>query len=424
MNKEGDLPLALATLNHHTTDIQALEENRFPDESDALRGIAGRVWGAVLLQTCNRIEILVHGTPEALDSFLDEQGRSGFTILSGPEVVGHLMELASGLDSMIVGEDQILGQLKDALATARDGGSCTRLLERCVMAAVHVGSRVRRHTRINRGAVSIGSAAVELAESLMGSLHDRHILVVGSGEIGQLVAQALSARNLSAIYVTNRTYHRAVALAAKIGGRAVDFHDLYHYITLSDVVISCTAAPHPVIHTRQLADAMEGRQWPLDSRPDPLVIIDIAQPRDVEEGVGDIEGVHLFTIDNLRSISERNMDQRRCEAEEARAYLAAEMARTIRLLKRTAAEDTLAHLYTWAEAIRMRERDRALHRLEPTDQQTRAVIDDLSRVLVNKILADFTRSIRISAENGDFEVTESIVRSLTQGEELCFHKND
>ncbi|MHC1625941.1 MAG: glutamyl-tRNA reductase [Methanoculleaceae archaeon] len=424
MNTSEELPLALATLNHHTSTVEELERNRFEDEREALTEICSSVRGVVLLQTCNRIEILVHGDAEKLEEFLEETGRFGFSIISGDDVVRHLMELAGGLDSMIIGEDQILGQMKNALASARDAGTSSPLLERAVMTAVHVGSTVRRQTRINQGAVSIGSAAVELAESLLGSLQDRHILVVGSGEMGQLVAQALASRNLSAIYVTNRTYHRAVALARKIGGRAVDFHDLYHYITLSDVVISCTAAPHPVIHTDRLAEAMCNRRWPLDSGPAPLIIIDIAQPRDVEKEAGDIEGVHLFTIDSLRSISERNMEERKVRVEEARSYIEQEMDRAIRLLKRTAAGDALAQLYTWAEAIRTRERDRALNRLMTADERTAEVIDDLSRVLVNKLLADITKSIRISAENGDLEAVESVIKSLTQGKELCFRRND
>jgi len=139
-----------------------------------------------------------------------------------------------------------------------------------------VGVRVRRQTEINRGAVSVGSAAVTLAEKLLGTLRDRHILVIGSGEMGLLVTQALCAKDLTAIYVANRTYERAVMLAEKIGGRAVNFRDLYRYIALSDVVISCTAAPHPVIRTEDIREVMEKRLWPLDPAPRHLILIDIA----------------------------------------------------------------------------------------------------------------------------------------------------
>ena len=192
---------------------------------------------------------------------------------------------------MIVGEDQIIGQLKKALADAQEAGTTSSFLEHCVNKAIHVGVEVRKRTLINRGAVSVGSAAVQLAEAEIGSLEGKHILVVGSGEMGLLVAQALAEKHLTAMYVANRTYGRAVILAKKIGGKAVRLSELYHYITLSDVVISCTSAPHPIIHVADLKKAMKDRCWPVEGHPRPLILVDIAQPRDVEEGADAIDGV-------------------------------------------------------------------------------------------------------------------------------------
>lgn len=419
------VPLALATVSHHEADIARLEAIRFPDEPAFLVAARERFHGAVLLQTCNRVEVLVQGDAKDLAAYLAEQGRDGFWIMEGKEVLRHLLELASGLDSMIVGEDQILGQLRQALTTSQECGTCSKILELCINKAVHVGSRVRQCTGINRGALSIGSAAVELAEEILGGLADRHILVVGSGEIGSLVAQALAAKKLTALYVTNRTYERAATLAKKIGGRAVNFRDLYHYITLSDVVISCTAAPHPVIHAGPLREAMQGVRWPLDHHPRPLILIDIAQPRDIEEEVGRIAGIHLFSIDNLRTVSENNLANRKMEAEKARAYIESELDHFILLLRRTASDDTIAHLYTWAESIRTRERDRALTRLGAgEDERAREVLDDLTRVLTKKLLSDATLSIRTSAEQGDMQAADSLVRAITRGEKLCFRKEE
>jgi glutamyl-tRNA reductase len=330
----------------------------------------------------------------------------------------HLLELAAGIDSMIVGEDQILGQMKAALGRAREAGASSNLLDTCVEKAIHVGIQVRRRTNINRGAVSIGSAAVQLAENLLGGLADKHILVIGSGEMGMLVAQALSARGLSAIYVANRTYERAVTLANKIGGRAVNMKDLYHFIQLSDVVISCTAAPHPVIHCGPLREAMKDRYWPHEERPRPTIIIDIAQPRDVEEGVAGIAGVSLFSIDDLRVVSENNLRERRAEAERAGEFIDEELGQFVSLVNRTAADDTLSSLYTWAEAIRVRERDRAVHRLGG-DDRSREVIDDLTRAMVKKLLSDVTLSIRKCAEQGDIGAAEAMVRAITRGNGSC-----
>jgi glutamyl-tRNA reductase len=400
-------PLALAGLSHHIADIATLEAFRFPDEVAFLHEARERFKGVLLLQTCNRVEVLVEGDARSLEAFLQEQGRKDFMVIGGADVPRHLLELAAGIDSLIVGEDQILGQLKQALATTEEAGTCSGAIKLCINKAVHVGVRIRR----------------QLAERLLGTLRDRHILVIGSGEMGLLVTQALAAKGLTAIYVANRTYERAVVLADKIGGRAVNFKDLYRYIALSDVVISCTAAPHPVIRTEEVRGVMEKRLWPLDPHPRHLVLIDIAQPRDIEDEVRSIEGVHLFTIDDLRSVNDAAMDSRRSEADRARGIIDEELDHFIRLLRRTAADETLALLYTWAESIRARERDRALARLGEEDTRTAAIIDDLSRVLTKKLLSDVTTSIRSSAECGDMERAETLVRAITRGE-LCFHNDE
>jgi glutamyl-tRNA reductase len=416
MLEPATAPLALAGLNHHTADIATLEAFRFPDEAAFLREARERFRGVLLLQTCNRVEVLVQGDARSLEAFLQEQGRRDFMVIEGDAVPRHLLELAAGIDSLVVGEDQILGQLKRALAATEEAGTASSAIKLCVNKAVHVGVRIRRQTQINRGAVSVGSAAVTLAEKLLGTLRDRHILVIGSGEMGLLVAKALAAKGLTALYVANRTYERAVVLAEKIGGRAVNFKDLYRYIALSDVVISCTAAPHPVIRTEEVRGVMEERLWPLDQHPRHLVLIDIAQPRDVEEGVRSVEGVHLFTIDDLRNINDAAMDSRRSEADRARGIIDEELDHFIRLLRRTAADETLALLYTWAESIRARERDRALARLGEEDSRTAEVIDDLTRALTKKLLSDVTTSIRASAECGDITTAESLMRAITRGE--------
>ena len=419
MDRQVYTPLAIASLSHHGASATDLENARFPDEEAFLKTGREHFRGLLLLQTCNRVEILVQGTSAALSEFLSSLGRKDFLILEGVEVLRHLLDLAAGIDSMIVGEDQILGQMKTALARAKEAEVSSNLIEICVEKAVHVGIQVRRRTNINRGAVSIGSAAVQLAENLLGGLGEKHILVIGSGEMGMLVAQALSARGLSAIYVANRTYERAVTLAGKIGGRAVNLKDLYHYIRLSDVVISCTAAPHPIIHRDPLREAVKERRWPLDQRPRPIIIIDIAQPRDVDEGVSSIDGVSLFSIDDLRVVSENNLKERRAEAERARAFIGEELEQFVSLVNRTAADDTLSLLYTWAEAIRVRERDRAIHRLATDDPRAGEVIDDLTRVMVKKLLSDATLSIRECAERGDIPAAEAMVRAITQGDGHC-----
>lgn len=418
MTDPAGVPIAIAGVSHHTANVSAIEAFRFGDEPAFLAAAKERFAGVLILQTCNRVEVIVEGSPHALKEFLAEQGRGGFFIHEDVGALRHLFALASGIDSMIVGEDQIIGQLKKALGEGHEAGTVSSLLEHCVTKAVHVGIEVRKRTMINRGAVSIGSAAVQLAEAEIGSLEGKHILVVGSGEMGLLVAQALAAKKLTAMYVANRTFGRAEILADKIGGKAVRLSELYHYITLSDVVISCTSAPHPVIRRQELAHAMRDRCWPVEGHPRPLILVDIAQPRDVEEGADSIDGVHLFTIDNLRFINEQTMSTRKAEAERAHAFVEAELDIFIRHLNRRSADEVLATLHTWSECVRLRERDRALARLGNLDPKAAAVIDDLTRVLAKKLITDVTFSIRASAEEGDLATAQALVKAVTDGERL------
>ena len=410
--------LAVAGVSHHTADVMALEAFRFGDEPTFLSAARKTFRGVLLLQTCNRVEVIVEGSAESLREFLARQGRNGFFLLEGREALHHLLSLAAGIDSMIVGEDQIIGQLKKALADGEEAGTASPFLSLCINKAVHVGVGVRRTTKINRGAVSVGSAAVLLAEAELGSLEGRHILVIGSGEMGLLVAQALAAKQLTAMYVANRTFGRAVKLAEKIGGKAVRMNELYHYITLSDVVISCTSAPHPVIHRKELAHAMKDRCWPPEGHPRPLILIDIAQPRDVEDGAGAVDGVRLYTIDDLRTVNEQTMSTRKAEADRAHGFVEAELAIFLRHLSRRTADELLAALHTWAEAVRVRERERALARIGAADARTAEVVDDLTRVLTRKLLTDATFSIRSSAEEGDLAAAGALVRAITQGERI------
>ncbi|MFA4849461.1 MAG: glutamyl-tRNA reductase [Methanoregula sp.] len=418
MTEPENIPIAIAGVSHHTANVTTIEAFRFLNEPEFLETASARFKGVLLLQTCNRVEVIVEGHVDELRSFLTGLGRKDFFVHEGKGALRHLFAMASGIDSMIVGEDQIIGQLKKALSDAQEAQTSTSFLETCINKAVHVGVEVRQRTLINRGSVSVGSAAVLLAEAEIGSLEGKHILVIGSGEMGLLVAQALAAKNLTAMYVANRTYGRAVILANKIGGKAVKLSELYHYITLSDVVISCTSAPHPVIHRKDLAHAMKDRCWPVEGHPRPLILIDIAQPRDVEEGADTIDGVHLFTIDNLRSINEQTMSTRKAEADRAHAFVDAELEIFLRHLHRKSADDALASLHTWAESVRIRERDRAISRLAPADKKTADVVDDLSRVLAKKLLTDLTFSIRSSAEEGDLETVDALVKAITKGDRI------
>ncbi len=424
MKQDLFAPLTIAGLSHHHGSVSDLETFRFPDEEEFLRIANIHIPGVMLLQTCNRVEVYAETDAESLSHFMCTTGRTQFQIWENSEALLHLLELAAGIDSMIIGEDQILGQIKKMLLTAETIGTASPLMSLCMKKAIHVGTDVRTQTKINKGAVSVGSAAVSLAEDQIGSLKGKHILVVGSGEMGLLVAQALAAKDLSAIYVANRTYDRACILAKKIDGTAVRMDDLYPYITLSDVVICCTAAPHPVIKYQDLSEAMRGRTWPLDGSIRPLILIDIAQPRDVEPEVTQIEGVWLFSMDDLREVNEKTADNRRNEAEHAKRYVREELSRFIRQYNRKAADQTLATLHSWGDTIRIRERDRALGRLHDPDDRTKQIVDDLSRSLVKKLFADVTYTIKAFAEEGNLDSAKHLVHAITNGGGVCSQNDE
>jgi len=407
-NKE-DVALTLATFNHSTYNQESLASVRFKEDDFYT---SEPFAGAVLLQTCNRVEILIHGTKEELQGYLLNLGRNNAEILENKEVLLHLSRLASGMESMIVGEDQILGQLKAALLTAEKYHAADEIISTCISTAIQLGARIRQETSINRGAVSIGSAAVQLAEEVCGTLDNKNILVVGGGELGTLVTKSLAEKNLRAIYVTNRTYENAVKLAEEVQGRAMHMDQLETCISLSDVVISCTAAPHYIIKREMMEEIMEARFWPLDTEPRPLVLIDIAHPCDIEKSCSTLPGVRLFTIDDLKGISEQNLLARREECVHAEDIIEEFQPEFLRTLRRLSSRESLQELYSWAEEIRTREVEHAKHLLS-FGKNPEEVIQNLTKSLTKKLMEDASANIRKKVEEQKYEEAESLVHAIT-----------
>jgi glutamyl-tRNA reductase len=313
------------------------------------------------------------------------------------------MRLASGLDSMIVGEDQILGQLKDAVETASKERTLGPELSLAFSKAIKVGKRVRTETQINRGSVSVGSAAVDLAERLMGTLDDKSILSIGAGELGTLVMVALAERKLKAMFVSNRTFRRAQTLAKQLGGTAIRFDTIDDYLCEADLVISATAAPHCILTRDQVSRAMQQRNG------HSLVIIDIANPRDVEEAVATIDSVELHNIDDLRKITEGNLKKRRSEIGKVVAIINQELNLLEEQYKKARANELIAGLYQSAEELRIRELEKAHKRMQKEEDlgNYRQILDDLTASIVNKLLFELTASLREAAANDDNDLMRS-----------------
>jgi glutamyl-tRNA reductase len=402
-------PLTIASLTHHSAGVSILEAARFADELEILTDLSCIFKGALLLQTCNRVEIIVLGSVEELSAYLHAHGRFEFVYHHGCDALRHLLSLAAGIDSMVIGEDQILGQMRSSIARSEECNASSPLLKLCINKAIHAGIRIRKRTGLNQGAVSVGSAGVLLAEEHLGDLSGKHILVIGGGEMGVLVTQALCAKQLSAVYVANRTYDRACQLAEMIQGTAVKMDQLTHYLSLSDVIISCTAAPHYMLHEAEIRQIFLDQQWPLDRDVCQRVMIDLAQPRDIDPNIASIPGVVLFTIDDLAEINDVNTQKRRERADSAKEIIEEELTLFIRHYNERSVESEIASLYQWADEIRKREVSREIKKISPhmcsmteeKQEKIQHIIEHMSRSMVKKILSDLTGQVKEAAACGD-----------------------
>ena len=306
---------------------------------------------------------------------------------------------------MVVGEDQILSQVWDAYLEAESMRTVGPVLKDVFKRTVSVGRRVRNETDINRGAVSIGSAAVELAKSLLGNFDGKKVLVMGAGEIGTLVAKALAKRPLNAIFIANRTYERALKLAEELSGKAVKFDRLEEALTDADVAICSTSAPHYLLTKESCCKVMKQRH----NRSD-LIIIDISNPRNVEKSVQDIERVNLYNIDDLQMIAERNKEERQKNVEKASKIIDEELLLLDRYLKAHSVRNIISSLFSRAEEVRQRELMKALNMLVNIDEKERKIIDDLTYILMEQMFIPIIENLRIAAINDDKQLVDAAVK--------------
>ena len=349
------------------------------------------------ISTCNRKEYYINNDYISEDDELLSHENQSIIIDYGQSAVMHLIRMTSGLESMIVGEDQILGQVKDAKHKASKNHHCGRSLDAIFTKAIHVGQVVRNKTNINKGSVSIGSAAIDLAEKHMGSLDDKSVLVIGAGKMGKLVAKALAEKDLNAIFVANRTYYVAVQLAEDLGGEAILFNELERYLATADLVISATSAPHPIINKERLLG--------IDMDYENVMMVDIANPRDISEDVDDL-GVKLFNIDDLREIADENTKLRIKEFGEAENIINDEFILLKESFKIMEVDDILGNLRASMEEIRERETQKATVKLSDIDGSAK-VLDNLTNSIVNKIFYDISKNLKKAAKEENKNIIDA-----------------
>ena len=382
-------------VDHKIADIQSME-NISRDIDDLFWKLQEKysVNEYVEISTCNRKEYYLKNDYISEDDELLSHENQSIIIEYGNSAVMHLLRMTSGLESMIVGEDQILGQVKDAKHKAVKDHHCGKSLDTIFTKAIHVGQVVRNKTNINKGSVSIGSAAIDLAEKHMGSLDDKSVLVIGAGKMGRLVAKALAEKDLNAIFVANRTYYVAVELAQDLGGEAILFNDLEKYLATADLVISATSAPHAIITKERLLG--------IERDYNSLMMVDIANPRDISEDVCEI-GVKLFNIDDLREIADENTNLRIKEFAQAESIIDEEFILLKETFKIMEVEQILASLRASMEEIRQRETKKALVKLADVDDSAK-ILNNLTNSIVNKIFFDISKNVKDAAKDENKEV--------------------
>jgi len=396
--------LFLLGVSHRTAPVDLRERLDFSsrDVGAAVEALAARSSAAesVVLSTCNRSEIYL-GTADPtrvrdeVVAFLSEYHELAREVFlphiftyDDAAAAHHLFRVAAGLDSLVVGEPQILGQVKDAFQVA-SGRHCTGpLLNKTFHSAFGVGKRVRTETALGEGAVSVSFAAVALARKIFGRLDGRRVLVVGAGEISALTAQHLRSHGVAEIVITSRTGAHADALAAEVGGRAVPWSEMGAAIARADIVVTATGSQRPII-TRAHVEAATGRK-----RVDPLFLIDIAVPRDVDPGVADIEQVFLYNVDDLQNIVQENLARRGAEIARAEAIVGEELARFTAWQRSRRAIPTVVALRQRFDEIRRAELRRLDARLAGLPPEVRARVDEVTRLLVEKLLLEPTEQLK------------------------------
>ena len=389
------MKLLITGVSHKTAPVEVRERLAFREETlpAALADLRARegVAEAMILSTCNRVEILVTAddryNPEAIvNEFL--AGRKGVDCdeiephlyrREGREAIHHLFRVAASLDSMVVGEPQILGQLKTAYAAAKDSGALCGWMDGLLTRAFGVAKRIRSETGIGQMAVSVSYAAVELARKIFGTLNGRTIMIVGAGKMSELAARHLRRSGASHVFVTNRTHERAVEMAALFQGTPVEYTRFVSMLPEVDIVITSSGAPHYVLHKEEMQRVIAAR------RNKPMFLIDIAVPRNVEPSVNEIDNIFLYDIDDLQEVVNANLRERMKEAEHAEALVADEVERMMARLKVAEVTPTIVGFQEQLEQIRTGELEKIRRKFGPFTAQQEEALEMLTRGIVNKI---------------------------------------
>jgi glutamyl-tRNA reductase len=409
----------LIGVNHRTAPVEVRERLAIPESrmAEALKRLVGHpgVDEGLILCTCNRVEVLAQTKNGSSDlrSFLQTYFEMPVPELAPHlyeyherDAIRHLFRVTSSLDSMVVGEPQILGQVKEAYATARAVGAVHSQLDQLLTRAFAVAKRVRTETAVGSSSVSVASVAVELAKKIFGSLNGKQVYLVGAGKMSELAARHLMAHGAAAIFVANRTYDRAAALAEKFGGQAIHFEELYETCDRADIVITSTGSPRAIFR-REHGELFLSRR-----KNRPMFFIDIAVPRDVDPQMNKLDGIFVYDIDDLQQAVAANTSDRSKEAERAERIIDNEIERFQARLQTRDVVPTIVSLQDHLETIRQAEIDRVRGRLGTLSPEQELAIETLTRGIVSKIMHTPISTLKTAARESEATPMIDVVRRI------------
>lgn len=395
-------------INHNTASVELREKVAFGPEKlpEALKQLSENpvVNGSVIVSTCNRTEIYCDVKGASKSKIIDwlsqfhevspEALKPSIYTHEEQAAIRHLMRVSCGLDSLVLGEPQILGQVKQAYSDAREGKAVDAAMEKLFQKTFSVAKRVRTETDIGGNAVSVAYAACTLAKHIFESLQDSTVLLVGAGETIELVAKHLSANGCNKMIVANRTKERALPLAEEFGAQIIGLPEIPDYLAQADIVISSTASPLPIIGKGMVETALKARRF------QPMLLVDIAVPRDIESQVGELNDAYLYTVDDLQSIVDNNIEQRKIEAIQAEAIVSEESAAFMSWLRSLQAVDSIRDYRRSANDIRTELLNKSIQSLAAGADPEKVLLE-LSNKLTNKLIHAPTRALQSAAEQGE-----------------------
>jgi glutamyl-tRNA reductase len=408
----------LIGVNHNSAPLDvrerlAVPEDRLPEVISELVKLPG-VDEGMLISTCNRVEVITC-TREGADlrGFLGSYFGLSHDALhphiyeyQEREAVRHVFRVASSLDSMVVGEPQILGQVKEAYTVARGLGAVHSALEALLSRAFAVAKKVRSETAIGSSSVSVASVAVQLAEKIFGKLEGKTVFLVGAGKMAELAARHLITHGATKVIISNRTYERAVDLAEALGGQAVPFDKLYETAGHADIILTSTGAAEPLFRKEHGEALLKGR------RNRPMFFIDIAVPRNVAPEVNDLDGIFVYDVDDLQSVSSNNSAERKKEAARAEKIIETEVDRFAVRMKSLHVVPTILSLQEYCETIRQAEIDRIRGKLGHITPEQEAAIEAMTRGIINKLLHTPITTLKSSTSHPEAETIHEMIRQI------------